>query len=60
MFIRSDYLFFGQSDSDNEYAFVVEDDLSGYIWPEHSPTADSKHTKAILSRWTCTFTAPDV
>lgn len=29
--IQFDYLFLGQSDDDKSYAFVVKDDLSGYM-----------------------------
>lgn len=58
--IHFDYLFLGQSDTDNKYALVVKDDLSGYVWLDPSPNADSEHAASVLARWTRTFTAPDV
>lgn len=58
--IHFDYLFLGTSSAKAKYALVVKDDLSGYVWLDPSPSADSEHTASVLARWTRVFTAPEV
>lgn len=58
--IHSDYLFLGDSDTDNKYVLAFKDDLIGYFWLSPTSSSDARHTADVLARWSQTFSTPNV
>lgn len=47
--IYFDYIFLGESDKNEKYAMVVQDELGGCVWLDPASSVNSEHAAEVLA-----------